>query len=68
MLKKSPLVLKKFKAKILLPEAPDDVNEVIGDRQGCADPLLLTFVVGNQLTLQCKISNNTVKSKGTAHL
>ena len=32
MLKKSPLVLKKFKAKILLPEAPDDVNEVIGDR------------------------------------
>ena len=32
MLKKSPLVLKKFKAKILPPEAPDDVNEVIGDR------------------------------------
>ena len=31
MLKKSPLVLKKFKAKILPPEAPDDVNEVIRD-------------------------------------
>ena len=29
---------------------------------------LLTFVVGNQLTLHCKISDNKDKSKGTAHL
>ena len=29
---------------------------------------LWTFVVGNQLTLHCKISDNKNKSKGTAHL
>ena len=29
---------------------------------------LMTFVVRYQLTLQCKISNNKSKSKGTAHL
>ena len=29
---------------------------------------LLMFVVGNQLTLHCKISDNKDKSKGTVHL
>ena len=50
-------------AKCITRERRPRKGEKEGHDHGCAEPLPFDFVVENQLTLQCKISDNKFRSK-----